>query len=387
MPAANYSDYQTEIYLAGLAGRRPQLPFLFDELEALACQKMDPKVFGYVAGGAGDEHTQRANMAEFARWQLLPRMFAGSAARDLSIELFGQRLPTPLMLCPIGVLGLLRKDGDLEAAQAAMLTGVPLIVSTLSSVRMEELTPSLAGGFSLFQLYMPNDRELAESFIRRAEKAGFGALVITADTGLTAWRPRDLMNAFRPQWAGECVANYFSDPVFRSRLARPPEEDIPNAMTYWRTIFANPAFTWHDLEWVRSLTRLPLLVKGICHPDDARRAIDCGVDGIICSNHGGRQVNSGTPSLVCLPKIVEVADEYPVLFDSGIRSGVDVVKALALGARAVCLGRPYCYGLALGGCEGVVHIIRSILAEADITIALVGCHRPSELPVERHGSS
>jgi lactate 2-monooxygenase len=223
----------------------------------------------------------------------------------------------------------------------------------------------------LFQLYTPNDRELAESLVRRAEAAGFKAIVITLDTWILGWRPRDLNHANFPQLRGYCLANYFSDPRFRAMLEKSPEEDPRAAVMQWINVFSGP-MTWADLPWLRSLTKLPLILKGICHPDDARRAIDGGVDGIYCSNHGGRQANCGVAAIDMLPGVVEAADKTPVLFDSGVRSGTDVVKALALGAAAVGIGRPYAYGLALDGADGIVHVLRCILAEADLLMAADG---------------
>src|SRR5271170_8301505 len=283
------------------------------------------------------------------------------------------RLPAPLFMSPIGVLGLCAQDGhgDLATARAAALTGVPMVASTLSVDPLEAVAAALKATPGFFQLYTPTDCELAASLVGRAEQAGFKALVVTLDTWVTGWRPRDLKTANFPQLRGHCLANYFTDPRFAQLLGGPPERDLRAAVTTWATIFGNP-LTWDDLPWLRSLTTLPLIVKGICHPDDARRAKDGGVDGIYCSTHGGRQANGGLPALDCLPGVVEAADGLPVLFDSGIRSGADVVKALALGATAVGVGRPYAYGLALGGADGIVHVLRSLLAEADLTMAVDG---------------
>jgi len=370
---AHFGDYQNEIYLQGLAGVVPSLPMAFADWEAKAELALPPSIWSYVAGGAGDERTQRANCEVFERWGLVPRMFAGAAQRDLSVELFGLTLPTPVFLAPIGVIGLCAQDGrgDLATARAAARTGVPMVASTLTVDPMEEVAAALGDTPGFFQLYTPNDRELAASFVQRAEAAGFKGIVVTLDTWVTGWRPRDLSTSNFPQLRGHCLANYTSDPVFRAGLQRPPEEDPQGAVLRWVQLFAN-ALSWDDLPWLRSLTNLPLLVKGICHPDDARRAKDGGVDGIYCSNHGGRQANGGLPALDCLPSVVEAADGLPVLFDSGVRSGADVVKALALGATAVGIGRPYAYGLALGGADGVVHVLRTVLAEADLIMAVDG---------------
>jgi lactate 2-monooxygenase len=345
----------------------------FDELEAKAHAAMPASLVSYVAGGCGDERTQEANVAAFDKWGLWPRMFVGAKQRDLSIELFGMRLPSPLFMSPIGVLGLCAQDGhgDLATARAAALTGVPMVASTLSVDPLEAVAAEFKATPGFFQLYTPTDRDLAASLVARAERAGFKAIVVTLDTWVTGWRPRDLATANFPQLRGHCLANYFSDPRFAKLMGGPPGKDPRAAVATWAAIFGNP-LTWDDLPWLRSLTKLPLIVKGICHPDDARRAIDGGVDGIYCSNHGGRQANSGIPALDMLPAIVKAAGAVPVMFDSGIRSGTHIIKALAMGAAAVGVGRPYAYGLALGGTDGIVHVLRSLLAEADLLMAVNG---------------
>jgi len=370
---SGFGDFQHEIYFAGLAGRIPDLPMAYPELESRAAQALPPSVLSYVAGGAGDERSQRANVEAFDRWGLVPRMFVGAGERDLSVDLFGHKLRSPLFLAPVGVIGLCAQDGhgDLATAQASARTGVPMVASTLSVDPMETVVPELGDTPGFFQLYTPTDRDLAASLVQRAEAAGFRGIVVTLDTWVTGWRPRDLAGANFPQLRGHCLANYFSDPVFRERLGKAPEDDPMAAVGLWAQLFGNP-LTWDDLPWLRSLTKLPLLVKGIQHPDDARRAIDGGVDGIYCSNHGGRQANGGLPALDCLAEVVDAAGDTPVLFDSGVRSGADVIKALALGATAVGVGRPYAWGLSLAGADGVVHVLRTLLAEADLIMAVDG---------------
>jgi lactate 2-monooxygenase len=372
-PQGAFGDYQLEIYGAGLQGVLPQFPMAFAELEARAEQALSPSVLSYVAGGAGSEHTQRANVSAFRQWGLIPRMFVGATQRDLSVELFGMRLPSPLLMAPIGVIGLCAQGGhgDLATAAAAARTGVPMIASTLSVDPLEDVAAQFGGTPGFFQLYTPTDRDLAASLVSRAEAAGYRGIVVTLDTWLTGWRPRDLAASNFPQLRGHCLANYFTDPVFRALLGQDPADDAATTIGTWARLFGNP-LTWDDLPWLRSLTTLPLLVKGICHPDDARRAKDGGVDGIYCSTHGGRQADGGLPALDCLPAVVDAADGLPVLFDSGIRSGADVIKALALGATAVAVGRPYAYGLAIGGTDGIIHVLRSILAEADLIMAVDG---------------
>ncbi|QMU69392.1 alpha-hydroxy-acid oxidizing protein [Streptacidiphilus sp. P02-A3a] len=376
-----FGDYQNEIYLSGLFGVMPKYPMSFAGWEAAAEAALPPSVWSYVAGGAGDEHTQRANVRAFERWALVPRILVGAADRDLSVDLFGLRLPSPLFMSPVGVLGLCAQDGhgDLATARAAALTGVPMVASTLTVDPMEEVAKEFGDTPGLFQLYTPTDRELAASLVHRAEAAGFKGIVVTLDTWVTGWRPRDLSTSNFPQLRGNCLANYTSDPVFRAALGKAPEEDQGAVVALFSRIFGNP-LTWDDLPWLRSLTSLPLLLKGICHPEDARRAKDAGVDGIYVSNHGGRQANGGLAALDALPGVVEAADGLPVLFDSGVRGGADIVKALALGATAVGVGRPYAYGLALGGTDGVVHVLRSLLAEADLTMAVDGYRALADLP-------
>ncbi|WP_158818743.1 alpha-hydroxy-acid oxidizing protein, partial [Methylocapsa sp. S129] len=365
--------YQNEIYINGLRGVRPKLPVDFKSLEARACASLPPSIVSYVQGGCGDEHTQEFNVAAFRGWGLMPRMMVDASQRDLSIDLFGMKLPTPLFMSPIGVIGLCAQDGrgDIATARAAARTGVPMVASTLSVDPLEAVAKEFGAAPGFFQLYTPRDVAVAESLVHRAEAAGFKGIVVTLDTWVTGWRPRDLNDSNFPQLRGHCLANYFSDPHFRASLKKPPEEDGAAAVMQWAGIFGKP-LTWADLPWLRSLTKLPLILKGICHPDDARRAIDGGADAIYCSNHGGRQANGGLAAIDMLPGVVSAAGATPVLFDSGIRSGTDVIKALALGARAVGIGRPYAYGLALDGVDGVVHVLRCLLAEADLLMAVDG---------------
>ncbi|MFE5543234.1 alpha-hydroxy-acid oxidizing protein [Streptomyces sp. NPDC056534] len=375
----HYGDYQHEIYFDGLFGVLPTQPMTFAELETRARAALPPSLWSYVAGGAGDESTQEANAAAFRTWGLVPRMMVGAAQRDL----FGLKLPSPLFMAPVGVIGLCAQDGhgDLATARAAARTGVPMIASTLTVDPMEDVAAEFGDTPGFFQLYTPTDRDLAESLVRRAEAAGFKGIVVTLDTWITGWRPRDLATGNFPQLRGHALANYTSDPVFRARLAKSPEEDPRAAVLEWVGVFGKP-LVWDDLAWLRSLTDLPILLKGICHPEDVRRARDGGVDGIYCSNHGGRQANGGLPALDALPDVVAAADGLPVLFDSGVRSGADVVKALALGATAVGVGRPYAYGLALGGTDGIVHVLRALLAEADLIMAVDGYPTLADLRTE-----
>ncbi|MFT4048423.1 MAG: alpha-hydroxy-acid oxidizing protein [Solirubrobacterales bacterium] len=377
----NYGDFQLEIYLGGLTGQTPDHPMTYDELERRAEEALSTEIFSYVAGGAGNEHTQRANVSAFDGYALMPRMLSGAAERDLSVELFGLELPTPLLFAPVGVIGLCDTDGhgDQVTARASAATGVPMIASTLTMDPMEDVAPLAGETPGFFQLYTPADRELAASFVKRAEIAGYKGIVVTLDTQILGWRPRDLALASFPQLKGQCLENYFSDPVFTDKLDKSPEEDPIAAAIAWALGFSDAGLSWDDLEWLRSLTDLPLLLKGICSTDDVRKAVDGGVDGIYCSNHGGRQANGGLAAIDILPEVVEAAGDVPVIFDSGVRSGEHVVKALALGARAVAIGRPYAYALAAGGEAGIVHLVRSLLAETDLLMAVDGYKSIAEL--------
>ena len=370
---SHFGDFQNEIYRDGLRGVLSRLPVDFDSLEERAQAALPPSVLSYVQGGCGDEFTQRRNAEAFHHWSLIPRMMVDCSTRDLSTELFGLKLAAPLFLSPIGVLGICTPDGhgDLDVARAAAGTGVPMMASTLSNDSLETIAENLGDTPGFFQLYTPKNKELAESLVHRAEAAGFCGIVVTLDTWVTGWRPRDLNAGNFPQLRGHVLQNYFTDPVFRATLVRPPEEDVAAAIGQWAQTFGK-VLTWADMPWLRSLSKLPLILKGICHPDDARRAIDTGADGIFCSNHGGRQANGGAAAIDLLPAIVKASGATPVLFDSGVRSGSDIVKALAMGASAVGIGRPYAYGLALDGTAGVVHVLRSLLAEADLLMAVDG---------------
>ena len=369
----HYGDYQNAIYFAGLSGVVPKVPVDYATLAARATAAMPASVRDYVQGGCGDEYTQDHNAAAFRHWGMVPRMMVDCATRDLSVDLFGLRLPSPIFMAPIGVTGLMTPDGhgDLAAARAAAETRVPLVASTLSNDPLEDVAQAMGDTPGFFQLYTPKDRDLTASLVSRAEAAGYKGIVVTLDTWVTGWRPRDLNTGNFPQLRGHVLANYFSDPVFRRLLQTPPEQDPAAAVRSWAATFGK-VLTWDDMPWLRSLTKLPLILKGICHPDDARRAIDTGADAIYCSNHGGRQANGGIAAIDMLPGVVAAAGGTPVLFDSGIRSGSDVVKALALGAAAVGVGRPYSYGLALDGAAGAAHVLRCILAEADLLMAVNG---------------
>jgi isopentenyl diphosphate isomerase/L-lactate dehydrogenase-like FMN-dependent dehydrogenase len=376
----DWSAFQYEIYLNGLTGAVPRLPTDLTRLEDLVAGRLGPGPAGYVIGSAGSGSTARANRAALERWRIVPRMLRDVQQRDLSVRVLGRRLPAPLALAPVGVLSILHPDAEPAAARAAAAHGVPFIASSAAGTTMEQIAEAAGDGERWFQLYWPRDREVTESFLARAKASGYSALFVTLDTWLLAWRPRDLDQAYLPFLHGVGTANYFADPAFRAGLAKPVEEDRDAAVLHFARMFADPTKTWSDLAFLREHWDGPIVLKGILHPDDARRAADVGMDGIVVSNHGGRQVNGSIAALDALPAIAAaVGDRLEVLFDSGIRTGDDIVKALALGARAVLLGRPYAYGLALDGQSGVDHVIRCLLAELDLTLALSGHTSPDTL--------
>jgi lactate 2-monooxygenase len=380
---AYFGDFQNEIYLRGLAGERPDLPMTAGGLEAAARGTLTAEAFGYLAGGASSERTITVNRDAFARWRIVPRMLRGVTARDLSTTVLGTPMSAPVLTAPVGVLGLVHPDAERAVTRATAAWGLTSVLSTLSSTTLEDVAAAAPDAQRWFQLYWPRDPELAESLVRRAEQAGYRAIVVTVDTWSLGWRPRDLELAHLPFLRGEGLANYLSDPVFRSRLSAPPEESgeaMRAAVLTWVGLFGHPGLVWADLAALREWTRLPILIKGICHPDDARAALDQGADAVIVSNHGGRQVDGARAALDCLPDVVAaVGGRVPVLLDSGIRCGADVLIALALGARAVLLGRPWVYGLGLAGQRGVEHVLRTILGDLDLTLALAGYRSPAEL--------
>ncbi|MFJ6633910.1 lactate 2-monooxygenase [Streptomyces sp. NPDC091376] len=379
----HWADFQYEIYLNGMTGAVPRLPTDLTRLEELAEHRLGPGPFGYVAGSAGNGSTARANRAALDRWRIVPRMLRDVHERDLSVEVLGRPLPAPLALAPIGVLSIMHPDAECAAARAAAAQGVPYILSSASSTPMEQVAETMGDGERWFQLYWAKDREVTASFLARAKASGYTALIVTLDTPLLAWRPRDLDQAYLPFLHGVGTANYFSDPAFRAGLAKPVEADPNAAVMHFVGMFADPAKTWPDLTFLREHWDGPIVLKGILHPDDARRAANAGMDGVIVSNHGGRQVAGSVAAADALPRVVEAAgDRLTVLFDSGVRSGDDIFKALALGARAVLLGRPYAYGLGLDGQAGVDHVIRCLLAELDLTMALSGHAGPGSLTAD-----
>ncbi|MGN6221997.1 MAG: alpha-hydroxy-acid oxidizing protein [Microbacterium sp.] len=418
---------QSDIYRAGISGTRPRVPVDIEGLEKTARRALSAEAFAYIAGGAGAERTVAANRAAFGRWQVWPRPLRDVSSRDLSIDFLGTRRPTPLVLAPLGVMEMAHDDADLAVARAAASLGIPYTLSNQASYPMEEVRDAAPAGSRLFQLYWSASDELNASLLRRAEASGCEAVVVTLDTHLLGWRTRDLDLAYLPFTRAMGIAQYTSDPVFQQlvrerarandaaaepapavrvtpkavaagmRIARKGavltgsssvrenlRSPLPRAaVETFLDVFSTPALTWDDLARAREWTSLPIILKGIVHPDDAIRALDAGVDGIWISNHGGRQIDQSVPTLEVLPTIAErVAGRVPIVFDSGVRQGSDVFIALALGATAVALGRPYAYGLGIAGEAGVEEVARNVLAELDITLGLAGL--TSIADVDRH---
>jgi lactate 2-monooxygenase len=406
---------QAQIFIRGVGGKRPAVPLEGARLEERARGVMTPEGYASVAGGAGQESTVRANRHAFERWRIVPRVLRDVSQRDLSVLVLGRVLPCPLLLAPVGVLEMAHAEADLAVARATAADGVPMIFSSQASVPMETCAAAMGDAPRWFQLYWSRSDRLVASFLRRAEACGCEAIVLTVDTTMAGWRVRDLDLAHLPFLHGMGLAQYTSDPVFQGELAErlealPAEAVVPVNLTSLRallrmirrypgrlphklrsgaprkavqrfvTTYSRPSLTWDDVSRLRDLTRLPVLLKGILHPEDAREALARGVDGIIVSNHGGRQVDGAVAALDALPGVVAaVGGRLPVLFDSGIRTGADVFKALALGAVAVCLGRPYVYGLAIAGQQGVSEVIRNVIAEFDLTMGLAGCASVAEV--------
>ena len=376
-------DVLNRIYRKGmLEGETPEYPVSYEDLRERAHEEMSEEARAYVHGGAGAEKTFRREQ-DFSEWRIVPRMLQGVEDRDLSAEFLGDEIDFPVMLTPLGVQGLVHEEGEIGTARAANELDVPFILSSLSSTPMEEVADALGDTPKYFQFYWSSDEDVARSFLRRAEEAGYDGIVLTVDAPILGWRERLVERGYYPFLEGEGVANYFSDPAFRSRLDAPPEDDPEAAVEEFLEIFGDPSLTWDDLSFVFENTDLPVHVKGVLHPDDAIKAVEAGADGVGVSTHGGRQVDGSVTALEALPGVVDAlenaGDGVTVTFDSGIRRGSDVFRALALGADACLLGRPFVYGLALGGQEGVEHVLETVLADFDLTMGLAGRDEATEI--------
>jgi lactate 2-monooxygenase len=410
-------ERQFDVYVGGARGALPRVPVSFDRLERAARKAMTPEGYAYVAGGASTEETIRANRAAFERLRIVPRMLRDVSTRDTAVELFGSRLPSPFVLSPIGVLEMAHRDADVAVARAAATEGIPMIFSNQASRPMEECAKAMGDAPRWFQLYWSTHDRLVESFVARAERCGCSAIVLTLDTTMLGWRIRDLDLAYLPFLRGKGLAQYTSDPVFVDALqetlrqAAPPAGRITLAAlgTLWQLAgsypgprranlrsgvaraavrrfvetYSRPSLCWDDLAFLRERTRLPILLKGVLHPADAVAAIEHGMDGVFVSNHGGRQVDGSIATMDALPAIAAaVGGRVPILLDSGVRSGTDIFRGLALGATAVGLGRPYVWGLAAGGEEGVREVVRNLRADFDLTMGLAGCASIAEIGYE-----
>lgn len=406
---------QREIYLNGFAGINSSVPISFQDLEEAARKKLSAQAYAYIAGGAGNESTLRENTQSFERIKIVPRMLRDVSSRDTSVTLFGQKIPSPILLAPVGVLELAHPGADVAVAKAATAMNIPYIFSNQASRPMEEVSAAMGNGLRWFQLYWSKSNDLVKSFVQRAEKCGCSAIVVTLDTTLLGWRTRDLDMAYLPFLEGKGISQYTSDPIFQKLMdEREPQtkrkitwqslrgliqltKNYPGgnfiskltsgrpikAVQKFVNIYSNPALTWNDLKYVREVTKLPIVLKGILHPEDARKAIDFGMDGIIVSNHGGRQVDGCIGTIDALPAVVDaVQSKIPILMDSGIHGGASIFKALALGAKAVCIGRPYVYGLAIAGDVGVKEVLQNMITDFELTMGLAGCANLGEITLE-----
>lgn len=405
-------ERQAEIYLGQASGLKHSIPVHYDTLFRQAQQKMSPEARVYVNGGAGLETTMKANREAFSRWKIVPRMLRDVSRRNQSITLFGRKRPSPFLLCPVGVLGMVHPQADCAVARAAAAEGIPYIFSSQASVDMETTAGEMNDSPRWFQLYWSKSDALTKSFVKRAEACGCEAIVVTLDTTLLGWRAQDLDTAYLPFIRAMGMAQYLSDPVFMEQVNDMKLSDekrrfsLSSLKTLWQMLsnvkgspldhlktklpmkavrhfiatYSRPSLSWGDLDFLKGLTSLPVLLKGIQDPEDATKAVKHGADGIIVSNHGGRQVDGAAGSLDMLPLIADrIEGRIPVLFDSGIRCGADVFKALALGADAVCIGRPYIYALALAGETGVRELLKNFKADLDLTMGLSGCRSPGEI--------
>lgn len=368
------------IYRKGmLEDETPDLPVSYEDLREQAHEEMSEQARAYIHGGAGAEVTFEREQ-DFSDWRIVPRMLQGVEERDLSTDLMGQEVDFPLAITPLGIQNLAHEEGELATARAAREMNVPFILSSLSSTPMEEVAEELGDTPKYFQFYWSSDEDIARSFLNRAEDAGYDGIVLTVDAPILGWRERLIERGYYPFLNGDGVANYFSDPEFRSQLENPPEEDTEAAVQHFLDIFGDSSLTWEDLSFVFENTDLPVHIKGVLHPDDAEKAVDAGAEGIGVSTHGGRQVDGSITAIEALPAVADaVGDETTITFDSGLRRGSDLFRALAVGADVGLLGRPFIYGLAVGGQRGVEHVLENVLADFDLTMGLAGRDSVSQI--------
>jgi isopentenyl diphosphate isomerase/L-lactate dehydrogenase-like FMN-dependent dehydrogenase len=399
-------DYQRQIYLNGLSGIKPEFPFTWDELERRTRNSVPERAATYIFGGAGSGQTMRNNRTGLDAETIVPSMLTGVEAIDLSIGVLGTKLKHPVIAAPVGVLEMAHPEGDLALAEACRETGTLMVISSQASFPMEEICKTLGNTPRWFQLYWNRTETVTKSFVQRAEACGCSALVVTVDTVIPGWRTADLAGGYLPFLEGKGIAQYVSDPVFttlaeRTAVERQPGQKITpsliasvfrmnkvipggffgnlrsqRAIKLIRTFsehFPHPFLSWQHLSLLREWTSLPIIVKGIQSREDAEKALQYGAEGVYVSNHGGRQIDGAIGSFDALKTISKSTHlTSKLLFDSGVRSGADVFKALTNGASVVGLGRPYVCGLALGGVKGAVSVFNSILSELEVTMTLAG---------------
>ena len=368
----HYGAFQTEIYRRGMYDNVvPTVTTNPNKLEAQAKEAMNKRSYNYVGGGAGEGATMDANRLAFRTWKVVPRMLRDTTHRNLKTTILGKEYPTPCLVAPVGVQSIFHEDKETGVAEVAAEIGVPYILSTASSSTIEEVAEANGDGHRWFQLYWPHDKEITESMLSRAKKSGYEVLVVTLDTWSLSWRPLDLDGAYVPFMKGIGDAIGFSDPVFRRQFkdkhGQEVEDNIHDAALEWQAkVFPGAAHTWEEVQHLKDNWDGPIVLKGIQHVEDARKAAEVGVQGIVVSNHGGRQCDGAVGSLEMLPEIVEaVGDKIEVLFDSGIRTGVDIIKALSLGAKGVLIGRPWVYGLGIAGKAGAKDAFKGLLAVSE----------------------
>jgi lactate 2-monooxygenase len=416
-PKTTWSSFVTQIYLSDRRPINGSYDYRAIEAKAREVTKDNRAAFMYTFGSAGTSSTYRNNLEALEQWRIVPRMLRNATDRNLETTLFGVKLPSPVILAPVGVQGILHKDGELATARAAGTVGVPMIMSTASTRSIEAVAKANGDGHRWYQLYWPRSNEVTLSLLRRAKAAGFTALVLTLDTFLIGWRPHDLETAYLPFIAGVGAQVGTSDPVFMQRMGVPvrPDEPIPFPLdldafrkrleagdedatlllklgTGWLQETNSGRFpTWEDLAFLRDNWDGPIVLKGVQTVEDAHAAMDARMDGIVVSNHGGRQVDGAISSFSALEKITassrvlraQKEGKFTVLFDSGIRQGSDVIKAIAMGAQGVLVGRPFMYGLAVGGEQGVEEVLRALLADTEVTLGLSGYKSIEEIWAKR----
>ncbi|PON21737.1 L-lactate dehydrogenase (cytochrome) [Trichoderma gamsii] len=374
--------YEAEVYRKGLKFERPPFTFQTTDWEPQAKEVLSASAWGYVYGSAGQRETHNKNLAAFKKWGIIPNRLVDANYPDLSTTLFGEKFQSPIAIAPVGVQKIFNPEGEIATATAASKEGVLYIMSSASSTSIEDVAKANGEGPRWYQLYWPSneDNDITISILERAKKAGFTVLVVTLDTYMLGWRPSDMNNGYNPFLRPDSIGVEigFTDPVFQRKFklkhGKDIKEDLGTAAAEWaRTIFPGRSHGWDNLKFLRENWSGPIVLKGIQTITDAQRAVAAGMDGIVVSNHGGRQQDGGPSSLEQLPKIARaVGDKISILFDSGVRCGADIAKALALGASMVLVGRPYVYGLSLGGEEGVRHVLKSLAGELSCTLHLAG---------------